>query len=274
MKRKEVINFFVGVMMSVLICFSALLGVYCFSEQKTGTAADVITEKNDIERKIAKAYSKYSNVTVSAGSETKVNCNNHNQTKLREYFNKHNGDRTDIAEGICWASATTSLLEFYKASKKSSNVICFDVIDMAERNSYVVYGTDGKVFYDDGFTHDNQDNLITKMFKKYSMDKKGNNDYYNIYKTLTKEIDSGRAVIFSIKGHTMTGSGYVTYKVKYFKKNLLGKKVSVTEELNYVIVNDTWAENRDRQYSYFPENKIGTGISTRWNFGITKVRNK
>lgn len=274
MGRKEFINFFFGVIFSVLICWVSLIGVYSFKDSKKGTSADVKTTKEKVVRYLKNEYSKYSNVTVSSGTETKVNCNNHNQTTLRNYFNNNNGTRTDISDGICWASATTSLLEFNKATKKSASRICFDVIDVAEKNLYVLYDSNGEALSGDGFTQDEQDDLLTKMFEKYSVKKKGNNDYFDIYDTLVDEIDNGRAVIFSIDGHTMTGSGYVTYTVKYSKKNIFGKTVSKREKKRFVIVNDTWAENLDRQYSYFPEDSIGTSITNRWNFGITKVRNK
>lgn len=46
----------------------------------------------------------------------------------------------------------------------------------------------------------------------------------------------------------------------------------MTKKEQFVIVNDTWSNTR--QYSYFPEDEIGTSLFSRWDFGITKVKKK
>lgn len=70
----------------------------------------------------------------------------------------------------------------------------------------------------------------------------------------------------------MTGCGYVTYDVRYFVNNGFGVPTVMTKKEQFVIVNDTWSNTR--QYSYFPEDEIGTSLFSRWDFGNIKVKKK
>lgn len=235
-------------------------------DKKNGTADSVFTSKQAVISYLKEVYSDEANVTVTSGNEKKLDCDNHNQSTMKTYYNDNTTlSKISSSEGICWAAATTSILEFYGATS-SSNVISFNTLRIARNNGY--WSPSSK-----GLTFDEQDNLLDKMFTYYDIDKVSNNDYYDIYDTLTEEIDDGRAVVFTIVGHTMSGCGYVPYTVKYSYKNWLGFTVTETETENFVIVNDTWAENRTRQYSYFPEREIGTNIINRWDFGISKMLN-
>ena len=64
-----------------------------------------------------------------------------------------------------------------------------------------------------GFDFSKADSLLTDVFRKYSLGKKGDNDRYDIYASLKDEIDSGRVCIFKMKAQETCGCGYVTFSV-------------------------------------------------------------
>lgn len=254
---------------SFLCALGAIIFLFCglsISEPKgMGTSKSVCKESSDVEEYLKILYSGKKDVVVKAGSEKKLDSKNHSQTSLKEYYEQVYG--TKIEDGTCWGVATTSLLEYYGAKASARGIYC-KTIRQAAKELY--WSFDGDL----GFTQDEQDNLLNDMFSTYRISKKGNNDYYNIYDTLVEEVKSGRVVIFAIKGHTMVGCGYVPYTITYKEKNIWGQTKTYKKKQNFVIVNDGWSETLERQYAYFPEREIGTGVSTRWDFGITKVRNK
>ncbi len=243
-----------------------------------GTSDSVIQDSKLISSYIENVYGrKFVSSTLSA--EKKLNSLNYSQSDIREYYNRIKDDKAkpiSSLEGICWASTITSITKFngvtthYKSVGKKA-------IDFAlTLSSYIPEGETkkkGRTVLDgkgNGIDTSDVKFILPNMMLAYKKgDYTANNDYYDIYKTLKDEIQNGRATAFYIIGHAMTGCGYREYTVTY-KKAITGKKA--TEKQKFVIVNDTWDNNR--QYSYFPEREIGTNILTRWNFGITKFKKK
>lgn len=231
--------------------------------KKRGTSKSVV---NNAKTALKTEYSKKSGVSgVSvSGTETKQNSQNYDQSVLRKYYNNNNGTAKDLTDGICWCAATTSLLKFFKVSK-GKDELAKSLIEQALSKGWISATDTGMSAWD-------HDDLVTFGFTNNSIKKEGNLDFYGIYDTLKSEVDNGRVVLFMVEDHTMTGCGYVQYTVNYTKTNSKGKKTSESDKVDYVIVNDTWSDSR--QYSYFPEDEIGTNIFTRWGFGIVKVLNK
>ncbi len=235
-----------------------------------GTSESVLGYKDDVRAYLKKAYSKYSNVKVTDGKEKRLNSQNYSQSELNLYYENYGKGYPKIT-GTCWAVATTSVLKFEGVSPIYKTVFRETVLEAIKKGWALP--SENKALRM-GFTFDHQDNLLTNMLSKYGKSKKGNNDYYDIYDTLVEEVDAGRVVIFSIIGHCMVGCGYVPYTVTYEKKNIFGTNKSYKKKEYFVICNDGWDNSFDHPYSYFPESEIGTGALSRWDFGITKVRNK
>lgn len=231
-----------------------------------GTTDSVQENPEDVESYLRKMYRKKSNVSISAGKERKLNSPNYDQTAIKNYYNSEKTkNQIPRGLGICWVAAQSSVLKF-NGAEGTGEEIGYRVINRAKHLSY----WDGE----NGFNFAKADRLLTHMFSYYDIKKKGNNDRYDIYDTLCAEINSGRVCIFKIVEHEMTGCGYVTYTIRYSKKNIFGGTSKKTETQDFVIVNDTWENNDQRQYSYFPACEIGTNAFSRWDFGLTKVRKK
>lgn len=234
-----------------------------------GSSSSVLKSKAAVENYLKNLYSSKKSVTIIAGTEKKLECNNHKQSDIKKYYNENNGSADDIpadCEGICWASAITSLLEFY-GCEGEVNKIAYDVLTVAKSNKY--WSTDNT-----GLGMMDTDDLVTKMFNSYDIDKKGSNTYINIYSTLKTEVNSGRVSIFKITNHIMAGCGYVPYSVKYEQTNIFNVVEKKLEKQNFVICNDTWANNDVRQYSYFPEREIGKNPISMWYFGLCMAKDK
>lgn len=254
----------------VLIGGMVYVGIYSGTQEDRGTSKSVLVTKKSVENYLQKSYSSYSGVTITAGKEVKLNSQNYSQNDLNDFYSQR-GDGYGEITGTCWAVATTSVLKYNNAKPLYKNVFASTVQESIKKGwALPVEDVNARM----GFTFDVQDNLLTHMFSYYDINKKGNNDYFDIYETLVSEVKNNRVVVFSIVGHTMVGCGYVPYTVKYSKTNLFGTKKTYSVKENFVIVNDGWENTNKRQYSYFPEREIGTGVISRWDFGITKIRNK
>lgn len=251
-----------ALVLSALISSMALLGVIFNTDKDMGTVASIKQNVIDVEEDLKKEYSEYSNVSIYRNCVTLLDSKNYDQAYIRDYYNsKHPSRKTE--SGICWAAAHTGVVKYYGV-KDSYKDVGNSIMEIAYNNKL----WDGK----NGFDFSNSATLLTKSFAKYNVNKKGNIDRYDIYDELVSEVNAGRVCIFKLKEHETVGCGHTTFVIKYTKKNLLGKKVNKQDEKEYVVLNDTWSNTH--QYSYFPEDEIETGLTTRKNFGITKVRNK
>ena len=255
---------------AAVIAFGLCL-IPAINQTNEGTSASVYLSSNAVKADLKNKYEamggvKPGSVSVSKGADKKLNTQNYNQNTLKRYYNNNNGSDNDLPDdgGICWCSAATSLLKF-NGITKGKNALSCDLIKHAIKKNWISSSSTGLLTW-------NHDDLITFGFDDNSINKEGTNDYAGIYDTLKGEVDNGKATLFMIKNHTMTGCGYVTFTVKYKKKNVFGVYTDRVDKKDYVIVNDTWADTSTRQYSYFPKDEIGSGIFTV--FGNTKVRSK
>ena len=227
----------------------------------------VYTDKNALETYIKNQYKEYSNVTLSENSGKKLNSKNYSNQDFILYYNSTNDKGVLIGdEGLCWAVSMTSLLEYYGCGK-SAYEISSNVLDIAIEKKY--WYPDKNDVYDTEV-----DDLLDDIFDSYGGKYKNydvNNDTFDLYNTIKKEVNSNRVSLLLIPEHAMVACGYQPYTVKYKYKTWYGstKSKSVTE--NVVVVNDTWANNSKRQYSYYPEDKILTGIFDRLYFTVTKI---
>ena len=95
--------------------------------------------------------------------------------------------------------------------------------------------------------------LMTKMFNYYGSSLKGKGGSSKVYSTLKEEIMNGRVAKFGVPGHATVCVGYLTAEYTYTKTSgiLWWKSTkTVTEEVDYLIINDGWATDYD--YSLYP----------------------
>lgn len=110
-----------------------------------------------------------------------------------------------------------------------------------------------------GMTNDNIAKLMTKMFNYYGSTLKGKAGDSKVYSTLENEIMNGRVAQFGQPTHSTTCVGYLTAEYTYTKTTgaLWWKSTkTVTEEVDYLVINDGWSTNYD--YSLFPVSCIGS----------------
>ena len=254
---------------AVVFCSLVLWGcMSClFAQDKLdhGTTNSICYSDSDMQKWMKDNYT--GTVTAKSLSSTKISTLNVSQSELTTYYNKvHSSNPITDKGGICWAAAQTSVLKQAGATSSVKSIGRY-VIEKAMDKGWVSTS-------DTGFNFTHADTLMNSMFDKFSMNKKANNDRYDIYNELKNEISKGRAVIFKIKEHEMTGCGYKEYQVNYQSKNILGVWKDKTDTCKFVIVNTTWGTATNNDYAYFPEGEIGANVFTRWDFGITKYENK
>lgn len=261
--------------LSICIAFALLfVGLYGFvfqneilvRKESQGTVAFILQDENRVENYIDIKYKKYSNLNYKKTKEKVLDCKNYTQKNLKNKYNNSQDRLVDIpkTEGICWAAAMTSLLEYYGCDSSAPR-ISKKVLNMAVKEKYWYPQTNG--IYDTEL-----DDLLYDVFYSYGGKYKNydtNNDTFDLYKTIKSEVNNGRVSLFSIYKHAMTSCGYVTYDVKYKYETWYGSKKDKTVTEGFVIVNDNDSDNK--QYTYYPEDQILTGIIDRLNFTVTKI---
>lgn len=271
--------------LTICVAFVLLfIGLYGFVFQtqvgynEEGTASYILTQQQRDHYTKSK-YEKQGffsiDVDLYTWNQKILKSNNHNQSDLKTNYNKNNEpSEKDIEakEGICWATAMTSLLEYYGCGPNTNNVnekaraISKKVLDIAKKGKYWSPGSNG--VYDSEL-----DDILDDVFASYGGKYKkydANNDTFSLYKTIKKEINSGRVCLLSIIRHSMNACGYEEYTVEYKYKNWLGKtKIKNTRE-KYVVVNS--AQNDYTPYFYYPEDQIlSRGIWDLANFTVVKI---
>lgn len=258
-KNRTTLSFTAGILAIMLIFSLCSFTFEVGTSYDTGDSDDVLTSTYYVEQYLKDKYGD-SSAKITAGTPVVLNTQNYSQTTLNNYYKTETGT---AVSGTCSEVAATSLIEFYKGvdnftTNADHRDTFVDILDMALDKGY--YSVE------DGTAQNKLDSLVTKSFGLYGSSNKGNNDYFNIYKTLCEKVrDDDVPVLFSIIGHTMVGCGYVTYTTTYTTSS--GATKTATD--NFIIVNDGWSNTR--QYSYFPEELVSTNIFNRWDFCITKV---
>lgn len=265
------------------ICVASILlfiGLYVFVFQNQavyddeGTSAYILDEEQrDIYTKKTYQNQGFYNIKIKTSKVKKLNSNNYNQEDLIKYYNKNNQDGADInkGEGICWAVAMTSLLDYYgcesdiKDINKRSEIISKKVLDIAKKEGYWYPNTNG-------VSDSEEDDILDDVFASYGGKYKkydANSDTFNLYKTIRKEVNAGRVSILSIIEHAMAACGYEEYAVTYKYRNWIGWPRDGKATSKYVVVNS--AKDNYLPYHYYPEDQILTGIFDRWDFTVTKI---
>ncbi len=204
-------------------------------------------------------------VTITEVERKILNCKNHSQSNLVAAYNANRAvpdrDKIDPKQGVCWAAATVSLLEFYGAStsphtKPTVNDMFYKTVKNARDKVYITHNLAT------GLPTGYQDDVLQDMFDQYRVTryKTGYNfrDSEWIYSWLKETINKGEACIFSIPEHEMPGCGYIRFKASYYTKTSRIKPVE--KYFDFVVVNDTWDESGsfESQYSYYPAELIDT----------------
>lgn len=271
--------------LTICVAFVLLfIGLYGFVFQTQvgyndeGTASYILTRQQR-DRYTKSKYEKQGFFSIDVDLDTRnqkiLKSNNHSQSDLRKYYNKNNEpSEKDIEakDGICWATAMTSLLEYYGCGPNTNNInkkaraISKKVLDIAKKGKYWSPGSNA--VYDSEL-----DDILDDVFASYGGKYEkydANNDTFSLYKTIKKEINSERVCLLSIIGHAMNACGYEEYTVEYKYTNWLGKtKIKNTRE-KYVVVNS--AQDDCTPYFYYPEDQIlSRGIRDLMNFTVTKI---
>lgn len=105
--------------------------------------------------------------------------------------------------------------------------------------------------------------IINTIGNKYTKGLKVNNSYYGSFETITKEIDAGYPLLFTVytsttyDAHTMVVTGYVKYKRQ---RVILG--ITITDYSQVLEVNDNWVEKPTYFDLSFFTNFLGRSFST------------
>ena len=200
-------------------------------------------------------------IDISTGHGRITNSNNYNQDVLLKKLNDSGvlGYQVNAKNGICWAAATVSVFEALGAStspytKPTPDHMFCTTVKTAYDNHYISNAT---INY--GLHSKYQSKLLTNLFPQYRLTncscKKDYKNQTEIYNKISECVDSGSVTLFTIPGHMMCGCGYDNFIAKY--NITAGGRVITQNSYNYfVVVNDTWANNANRQYSYYPKDKI------------------
>lgn len=160
------------------------------------------------------------------------------------------------SDGTCWATAMTSVLNYYGAKGKPENVYCWVVLQ----------GIDdyGKGILKKGLKSNNVDDLLNKMFTKhFNMKKKATSYSKNLFKEIKNCYKSKNIGILCGDDHAMCACGYATVDCTYKDKN--GKQYTTSKE--FVVINWGIYKEDDNQ-QFFPVDKFNS------KFKFVKVSNK
>jgi len=197
-------------------------------------------------------YSKYSSISITSCGEVKLNSNNHNQESFINYWNFNNRFQTiNSGKGICWAVTTASILEYYDMNRNphmvpTTSALCNYIISKSPLSI-------SDINNDKGMTAADWVKLMNNMFSKYTINYKCNSDGKGFFNTIVGEINASRVCKYQSRDHDMVVCGYVIYKIDFTDS----KGIRKTEYQDFIIVNDTWAENNKRQYSYYAVRNMG-----------------
>ncbi len=245
--------------LSAAFCFSTYLSSIVKGES---TASEYVLQTNEaVTDYLDNKYYEVDSVTKQ--SCVKLDVPNYSQSTLNASFLKSTGT---TVSGTCSEVAVTSLIEYYATlegftTHDSYEDTFADIMQLAMDKGY---------WKEDVGTYQTKlDSLVTDAFALYGVSHKGNNDYYNLYKTICSSVDSGVPVLFNIPDHTMVACGYVSLSVSYYKKSS-STSTTATEE-DFVLCCEGWAKTNKLEYSLFPTDEISTNVFTRWEYCITKV---
>ncbi|MBE5964409.1 MAG: hypothetical protein E7252_05660 [Lachnospira sp.] len=275
--KKTLTSMAMAAMLTMVMGVLLVIGRQELAPKKAmGTSASIMDELSKVENYIYDKYSDYKDIDISLEKDKYIDTKNYNQDVWNNWYYLDTGIK---AGGTCTVVATASLLEY---CGNKYNISAIKDRTAKPNGTYIIFCEiiDNMWFYGHatskqirGVSHSRLDSNLTQMFTKYGSSLKGNNDYYDIYDSLKSEVNSDKPVLFSMIGHTTVGAGYVEYEVEYTKKYWWGKQDGYATE-KFIVVNDGWTNSiayPKRQYSYFPEREIDTGIY-RYQFGITKVK--
>ncbi len=207
---------------------------------------------------------KEKDIKVSAGYPVALASNNIDQERIKKAYNESGVKtkfKTGPGTGICWSSAITSFLE-YNSGKAYNGIQLGTVVIRTAVDRGYVSATGG------GLGMGPISGLTTEMLRYVGISgKQGNTDYYDIWDTMQSEFNQNRVVMFGIPNHVMCACGVEYARTSWIDSK--GKTVTKTDE--FVVVNDTWADSSHRRYSFYPVEKIGTNIISRWDYGIIKL---
>ncbi len=265
-KNRSIIRNALAFLLGILVSFVTFQTIIAFKGKEDAGLSGVLTREYMLPEYLRQVYSNKQKKGLKielTRNVTLTNLHNYEQGALKKWYNANNTTGFKLDDrGICWAAAQTSVIKFYGVMARPE-ILCRDIINKAVAMGY----------YDEykGFDVETAPLVMEAIFNKYSIKKEAELERYDIYAKLEKEADKGRAVLFKITGHEMGGGGYRRYKITW-NGNSKG------EVQKFVVCTDTWSNDyRDGQYlqfSWYPEREIGTGLFSRWNFGIVRVVDK
>ncbi|MDR2267068.1 MAG: hypothetical protein LBE09_05755 [Christensenellaceae bacterium] len=228
-----------------------------FSTAKTGNSNYVLHDKTEVTNFLVNHYGESYSCSEFKSSMI-LNRPNIKQSTMNDQFKYLTGMSVT---GTCSEVATTQLIKSYGYASTYGYPSTYKHI--------MTIAKDKKYWTSAGTASNKIDSLVTDSFKFFGSKKRGNNDYLNIYSTITKYINQNKTLLFSCSDHTMHVVGYATWEVRY-KQNVLGTNKYYRINEHFVVVNDGWydasSNEKNRQFSYYPASLINIR-----DFVLTKV---
>ena len=170
------------------------------------------------------------------------------QSSMNIQYEKNTGTKVDNS---CSVVASTIMIRDFNGksgvnTNNESDQQIFDTCMGTAINNNLKKPTTGMI-------NSNIAKLMTKMFINYGSSLKGKAGDSKVYSTLENEIMDGKVAHFGQPTHSTICVGYLTAEYTYTKTSgiLWWKSTkTVTEEVDYLIINDGWSTNYD--YSLFP----------------------
>ena len=245
-------NLFLGLL---FFCLTFTLGVVNsikFDSKKCSATADNIYDYsiygvreyfNDTYSNDEKKYLYSSENTNS--KKIIANVKNFNQIELnRSYYRNTN---TNIS-GSCTIVACLGLLNYFGNEKGE-----FAINDTYSKAFIKIFNACLEAGYtstNNGTDMSDEDNCVDIAFNTYGSSREGNINWWYLYDNICDAVDCNSPIIFDLTDHSTVAIGvtefYVTYEETYttgmwwWKKE---EKRTVTDIIEFVIVNDGWGTN-------------------------------
>ncbi|MDR3215854.1 MAG: hypothetical protein LBT55_00360 [Clostridiaceae bacterium] len=232
-----------------------------------GTAADILQTYGDLRKDIIKRYEGKNGVNLK-WTEKVLDSINLKQNDMNDQYYAIKGIKYT---GTCTEVALTILASNYTGKENKSflyNTGFVKILDLAFEKKYYTPGKGTKIT--------DMDILTKHSFDIFNI-RKGkslwnyNNNHFDVYSVIKKNVDAGNPTLFNIPEHSMVGVGYyefeVTYTIPQSFLGLINWTKKVTERVGYIIVNDGWdtvgltrqsspEPQKDFAFSFFPADKI------------------
>ena len=245
---KNVIFFFAKIFFACMVCsvifYCAYDGIYVNGLR----SSDHMTQdlKDDIDEDKA-SFKKQGFTSVNVVNKIHaLKTKNHDDAAFAKYYNTTCSKDRELPiddenfGGTCWATAATSVLEYYGAKPKAKYIY----------TQVVKQGVDdfGKNVVWRGLKSCYMDDLLNKMFSNFFQIEKKADQYVDstkLYKNVKSNYSSHQIGILCGTDHAMCASGYATIDYTFKDKNKKQQK----RHFDYIVINwGVFGDDDDQQF--------------------------